>query len=184
MDKRIIAPRGGEWANLSGLPAQIATWEAQVRLALPAPYKRFLLDYGGGHVYPNLFHSKVPPEVLPSADDLAICDRLYGWDYALEQWNGGTYGNGTPPQMFFIGADPGGIELLMSLRPKDAGAIYAWVASSWEWGTPENDEKALFLQDKTFSAFVLGLFDTPDGLGYAAWKTPRRELLARDLILT
>ena len=62
--------------------------------------------------------------------------------------------------MFFLGSTGGGVEVLMSLRPKDHGAIYCWYHSTNIWGTDGNDDGALYEQAESLAAFLSSLTDT------------------------
>ena len=177
----IIAPIDDEWQNLSGLGAQITAWEASAGARLPAPYRAFLLAYNGGAPYPNVFDVAMPDAIWGSTDKQTFVDPLYDFAFAVSLYNGDTFGDGTPRPFFFIGCNPGGLELLISLRPKDAGSIYCWQGTDVPWGTDTNTEAALHLQAKSFPDFIAALYDTPDTIGYDYWESPRHKLLARPL---
>ena len=116
-----IAPEGAEWPDLIQAPDVIATWEQGVGCRLPAAYRSFMLTYRGGRICPSMFVVDQPPEILGMTDFCTFCDPLYDWDHAISLWNGETYFEATPKYFFFIGCNPGGLEILMSLRPADHG---------------------------------------------------------------
>ncbi len=184
MTQQIIAPQHAEWPDLSQSSAKITHWESQTGRRLPADYRNFMTTYGGGRPYPNVFEVAIPDDVWDSYEKTVFCDPLYAWDYAADVWQKSTFGDGTPTDLFFIGTDPGNLQLLLSLRPKDLGKIYLWIPTRDSWGSDTNNETHLYLQAPTFSDFVVGLFDTTDFIGKEHWHTPRNEMLARDLILT
>ncbi len=177
----IIAPLHEEWQNLSGLSKEIAAWELAANARLPAPYRAFLLSYNGGSPYPNVFDVAVPDDIWGSDDKQTFLDALYDFAFSVSLYNGETFDDGTPRPFFFIGSNPGGLELLISLRPKDAGSIYCWQGTDVPWGTDTNTEAALHLQAKSFPDFIAALYDTPDSIGYDYWESPRHKLLARPL---
>jgi hypothetical protein len=183
-EKHIIGPNGNQWPDTSHHLAKIAEFEKISGLRFPEDYRTFLMKYDGGRPYPNTFKVAVPPALWDMAEDLTYVDPLYSWDFSRQLLDKTTYYEGTPECLWFIGCDPGGLELLLSLRPKDHGTIYSWRGTYTAWGTDGNDQATLYMQAPSFTAFVFGLFDTPDKQGYDYWKTPNQILLARDLILT
>ncbi|MCU0800613.1 MAG: SMI1/KNR4 family protein [Rhodobacteraceae bacterium] len=184
MTDPIIAPAGAEWPNLATLGAQIAAWEQTTGLRLPASYRDFLLRYDGGQPYPNVFDVGVPDAVWGIADKQTFVDPLYDFAFAVNMFNGETYGAGTPRPFFFIGCNPGGLEILISLRAQDAGAIYCWFGSDVPWETGTNTSAALYLQAPSFGDFIRSLYDTEDEIGMDHWESPRNKLLAQPLIVT
>jgi SMI1-KNR4 cell-wall len=184
MIKHIIAPLHAEWPDLSKMPATIAQWEAQEGRKIPADYRGFMINYGGGRPYPNVFEVAIPDDLWDSYEKTVFCNPLYAWEYAVGVWAKSTFRDGTPTGLFFIGTDPGNLQLLISLRPKDYGKVYLWVPTNDTWGSDTNNDTHLYLQAPTFTDFIMGLFDTPDSIGKDQWHTPRNEMLARDLILT
>ena len=180
----IIAPLNEEWPNLSGLGREITVWEIEANTSLPSAYRAFLLAYNGGSPYPNVFDVAVPDAIWGSADKQTFLDPLYDFAFSVSLYNGDTFGDGTPRPFFFIGSNPGGLELLISLRPKDAGSIYCWQGTDVPWGTDTNTDSALYLQAKSFPEFIASLYDTPDKIGYDYWESPRHKLLAQPLTIT
>jgi hypothetical protein len=181
MTDPIIAPVDDEWQSPARLEADIIAWETANRTQLPPAYRAFLLQYNGGRPYPNVFDLGIPDVVWGSADKQTFLDVLYDFGPALQIANGETYGGGTPRGFFFIGCTPGGIEILLSLRPTDKGAIYCWQGTDMPWGVAPNDDSALHLQAPAFADFVAALYDTPDRIGHDYWHSPRHEMLARPL---
>lgn len=184
MTDALIAPDGPEWPNLAHMLATITAWESASARRLPQGYRAFLLAYNGGRIYPAMFDVRQPPEVWGMADMATFCDPLYGWEYAISLWQQETYFDSTPPDMFFIGCNPGGMEILMSLRAHDHGRIYTWWGANVPWGDAGNTDSNLYLQANDFADFIAQMYETPDGQAMEYWATPRHKLLARPLIVT
>lgn len=107
-------------------------------------------------------------------------DPFYSWTKVETYTRGDMYGKGTPPEMLFIGCDPGGIEVLLSLRPADYGHLFCWFHSTNIWGTDDNDR--IWYQAASFEAFLGSLHDEPDGSDYESWRTPLFDKLAKPLV--
>jgi hypothetical protein len=103
-----------------------------------------------------------------------------GHDDLLPAARGDVYGKGNPPDMLFIGCEPGGLEILLSLRPGDRGHIFCWPHTTNIWGTDGNTQ--VWHQADSFDAFLGSLFDRQDGSDYAAWRRPIYDTLAKPLI--
>ncbi len=159
MSTPLIAPDGAEWPDLTQAPDIIAAWEQAVGCRLPAAYRSFMLGYGGGRIYPSMFVVDQPPEIWGMTDFCTFCDPLYDWDYAVSLWNGETYLDARPKDFFFIGCNPGGLEILMSLRPADHGCIYTWWGGSLRWGDKGNNERNVYLQAGNFTDFIGQMFE-------------------------
>ncbi|MBD2748178.1 hypothetical protein IC232_15885 [Microvirga sp. BT688] len=82
--------------------------------------------------------------------------------------------------MLFIGCNPGGLEILLSLRAADFGQIFCWLHSTKIWGTEGNDQ--LWLQAPSFEAFIASLYDEPDRSDYDDWHIPIYDKLAKPLV--
>ncbi|CAH2395486.1 hypothetical protein MES4922_120188 [Mesorhizobium ventifaucium] len=129
---------------------------------------------GGGHIRTCLSTLDAQGFENPSEHFL---DPLYSWDHVVT-WTG-EFGNRVPSGSLAIGADPGLIEIILSLRMEDHGAVYSWVRNWGVWGSEENSY--LCPQAATFVAFVASLFDDEEKNGYDYWHTPYRERLQRKL---
>jgi SMI1-KNR4 cell-wall len=182
--KHIIGPNGPQWPDLSQLRTKITEWETASGYRFPEDYRTFMLRYDGGRPYPNTFKVAVPPNLWDMAEDLTYVDPLYSWDFSRALQDKTTYYEGTPNGFWFIGCDPGGLELLLSLRAKDYGRVYSWRGTYNAWGTAGNDDTTVYLQAGSFERFLFTLFDTPDKQGYNYWQTPHQIMLARDITLT
>ncbi|UXN76036.1 SMI1/KNR4 family protein (plasmid) [Devosia sp. A8/3-2] len=173
---RLISPVDEEWETGDATASAISGWEQTTGYALPADYRVFLIAYNGGRPYPNMFrHSALavdegsdnPTEHF--VDPFYARNRVVGWSHEL--------GNRLPAGFLAIGADPGLIEIVLSLRAEDFGATYSWVRNWSSWGSAENSY--LCPQASSFSAFIATLFDDDEKNGYDYWYTPRREKLKR-----
>jgi SMI1-KNR4 cell-wall len=183
--KREIAPLGSAWEDLTMLPSVLESWSIENGVSFPASYRTFLQRFNGGYPYPSLFEIAIPAERWHLSDRVSSCEPLYSFELGQRLWAGETYGPATPPRMWFIGADPFGLELVMSLRTADHGVVYAWMdRSGTAFGSAENNDSHLFRQADSFEGFLAQLHDTPSKDDYQHWATPRHKLLARDLILT
>ena len=143
-----------------------------------------MLRFGGGYPYPNSFDSAIiRAGGVISSDPRMYVEFFYSIAEMQGHWQRETYGDGTPPGMAMIGDEPGGTEVLLSLRPQDFGVVYLWLGRTNVWGTDGNDESALHRQADTFNAFLASLDDTPDKAGYEHWSIPRNLASAREFDL-
>lgn len=184
--KRLIAPvttgwNEGEhdWSFVKDATADIARWERETGHKVPDDYRRFMLRFNGGRVYPRLFRYTVPLERYPSNEPVTMIESFYSWTDGQEYLRGEMYGRGTPPDMLFIGGDPGGLEVLLSLRPSDWGQVFCWPHTTNIWGIEGNSE--IWHQADSFEAFIDSLFDGSDRSDYSAWHVPIYDKLARPL---
>ncbi len=169
-----------DWSFVKDPRQAIAAWEDRTGHRLPDGYRRFMLAFNGGRVYPRLFRYSLPLKHYPSVEPITILNPFYSWDSAERYWHGEVYRRGTPPDMFFIGCDPGGLQILMSVRAEDYGQIFCWVHSTNVWGTDGNDR--LWHQADSFENFLDTLFDEPDESDYKSWNRPGYDKLAKPLV--
>lgn len=184
---RLIAPviegwnRGErDWSYVVDASQDIIRWENNTGRRLPDGYRRFMLKFNGGRVYPRLFRYNVPLEVYPSTEPVTFVDPFYSWASVESYWRGDIYGSGNPTDMLFIGCNPGGLEILLSLRPVDWGHIFCWPHTTTPWGTEDNTQ--VWHQSDSFEAFLDSLYDRQDGSDYADWRIPLYDKLARPLV--
>jgi SMI1 / KNR4 family (SUKH-1) len=182
--KRRIAPHATGWPDAVAAALRISAWEARVGVSLPRTYWDFMITYDGGRVFPAIFDVAVPDDRWGAAGKETFCDPFLAWDTAIARWNGDLFGDKTPQGFFFIAEDGFGLDLLMSLRPKDNGAIYCWQGAQVAWGQPGNDDATLYRQAPDFTAFIAQLYEVPAGDAFAFWNRPNYDIIARDLILT
>jgi hypothetical protein len=175
--ERLISPIERDWHADGDTAAALSRWEQETGLRLPDDYRRFLIRYNGGRPYPNLFrHSARDADGAQNPTEHFV-DPLYGWDRVVP-WSS-ELANRLPPGSLAIGADPGLLEIVLSLRPEDHGAIYSWLRNRAAWGSAENSY--LCPQASSFSAFVASLSDDDEKNGHACWHTPLGERLRRKL---
>ncbi len=175
----LIAPEGAAWPDLGCLATTIDQWERSHSRKLPVDYTSFLTTYNGGRIYPSIFNVQQPPEVWGMSDFSTFLDPLYDWQHAAELWSGSTYLDGTPPGMFFLGCNPGGLEMLISLRPHDHGRIFSWWGSSVTWGEPGNNESNIYVQSSNFTNFIDQMYESENEQSLSYWDSPRHRALAR-----
>lgn len=176
---RLISPLGDGWSEAGANAEAIAQWERETALRLPDDYRAFLLRYDGGRPYPNLFwHTAREPGDFPNPSEGYI-DPISGWARVVS-WSA-ELGNRLPPKTLAIAADPGLVEILLSLREEDHGAIHSWVRNWGGWGSQDNDY--LCPQAASFTAFIASLSDDEEKNGYEYWHTPATARLQRELIV-
>lgn len=175
---RFISPVGEGWEAGEPIASAISSWEQSAGYALPSDYRAFLVNFNDGRPYPNMFRhtSLIPEEGSPNPTEHFV-DPFYSWGRTVE-WSH-ELENRLPDGCLSIGADPGLLEIVLSLRPEDFGAVYSWVRNWASWGSAENNY--LCLQASSFGAFVAALFDDDEQNGHNYWHTPRRESLKRTL---
>lgn len=174
---RVISPVEQEWSAAGTAAAAVSRWELESGLGLPDDYRRFVIRYDGGRPYPNMFkHTALDDQGAQNPSDHLV-DPLYSWDRVVT-WSG-ELGNRLPPKCLAIGADPGLLEIVLSLRAEDYGAVYSWVRNRAVWGSAENSY--LCRQAPSFGGFVAALSDDAEQSGRACWYTPRADRLKREL---
>lgn len=174
---RLISPVGKEWGADGAAAPAISAWEHETGLRLPDDYRGFMLRYDGGRPYPLTFrHTALDAQGFENPSEHYL-DPFYDWNRVVA-WSE-ELGNRLPPGTVSVGADPGLLEIVLSLREGDHGAVYSWVRNWGAWGNEENSY--LCPQAPSFRAFVTSLFDDGERNGYDYWHTPRRERLKRDL---
>lgn len=184
--KRLIAPTTAgwnkgerDWSYVADPNRDIARWEQETKHILPSDYRRFMLKFNGGRVFPRLFRYTVPLDRYPSTQPCTKVKVFYSWAEVVSYGRGDIYGKGNPADMLFIGCDPYSLEILLSLRPTDFGHIFCWVHTSTPWGTEGNTE--VWHQADSFEGFLASLYDRTDGSDYGAWHVPIYDKLAKPL---
>lgn len=171
-----------DWSYVSDPTSALAAWEHARNISLPQDYRNFLVKYNGGRVFPRLFKHKMGPlQAGPYVDETGqtYLDLILPWESVESHWRRETYGDGVPPEHLVIGDTPGGIQILMSVRPTDKGTISSWYHSTSAWGTDGNT-KTHPLAD-SFTDFLRSLYD--DGNDYEGWHIPVYDKVAKDLEL-
>jgi hypothetical protein len=170
-----------DWSFVPDPKNDIAAWERRTGFHLPDEYRKFLLKFNGGSVYPRLFKHSISPDILPSISPEEFVDRIYRWDQVEALNNGQGYGQGIPPKCLNIAETPGPLEILLSCDESDFGMIYGWIRSSNPWGTGTNKEKYLLAAD--FSIFLKMLYDDEEKTDYEGWFIPAYTPVIRELEL-
>lgn len=172
-----------EWSFVKVPTSAIEAWEQQETLSLPDDYRRFMLRYNGGRVYPRLFRTAAALSRMlgphQPTDNLAQVDPIYDWAYVEAHWRGEVYGRGVPPCHLAIAGTPGSIQVLMALTADRYGRIYVWHHTTEPWGT--DADCWVWPQADSFSQFLDGLFDDTDCSDFRAWRRPIYDRLAKDL---
>lgn len=184
MSNKLIRPsqQGSQritWDDVPNPTAEVTAFESQNNFTLPNDYRRFILNYNGGRVYPCMFKYTVPLEIYPSAEPVTFLDPLYDWAFAMQIWNGDIYPGSNPPNMLAIGSDPGGLQVLLSLQKDSFGKIFTWVQSQESWGAENND--TIYPQAASFREFMDSLYDNADKDAYEYWHRPGLAHLERKL---
>jgi len=128
--------------------------EAKISRAVPATYRKFLLDHNGGHPEPADFH------FADSKEDGGIVAAFFGVNVSgamnLEDTLR-TYADRIPTRMFPIAHDPGGNLILLVVSGKDKNKIYFWDhEEEAEEGEPPTEDN-LTLISNSFTAFLNSL---------------------------
>lgn len=172
-----------EWSFVRDPLAEIEAWERREGLKLPEDYRRFMLRYNGGRVYPRLFRTEaVLVRMLgpyEPTSELTHVDPIYDWATVESHWRGETYREGVPPRHLVIAGTPGSIQVLMALTAEGWGRIYTWIHSTDSWGTDRNTRTWSIAE--SFSQFLDGLFDDENGSDFRNWRRPIYDRLAREL---
>ena len=171
-----------DWSFVEDPRSEIEQWEKRESILLPPEYRKFLLKFNGGSVYPRLFKNTIGPLQLgPYVDNSSedYVDLIHNWKTVESHWRGEIYGEGVPPKHLVIASTPGPVQLLMSLNSANFGAVYSWVHSTNKWGTDGNTE--IFPQAHNFKAFLHSLYDDQEQSDYESWHLPIYDKLAREL---
>ncbi len=167
------------WDAAPDAKYDIEKWESDNNIQLPDDYRRFMIKFNGGRVYPCTFKYAVPVERYIFSKPETFCDPIFRWSSVEKNWNGEVYGEGCPPGMLTVARDPGGIIVLLSVRKEDYGKIYVWPHSSYKWG--DEDNRDMWLQANSFSEFLDSLYDDEEKNGYDYWYRPGLKHLVRKL---
>jgi hypothetical protein len=174
-----------DWSFVKDPRLEIEAWEQREGLLLPESYRKFMLEYNGGNVYPSLFHTQAALQGMlgpyEPTSDVTLVDCILSWATVEEHWRGETYDRGVPPLHLVFAQTPGSIQLLMSLTPKNHGQIFTWIHSSNDWGTENNS--LLFPLANSFTEFLRGLYDDEEKTSYDYWYAPSYDTLAKELQL-
>ena len=167
-----------EWAEVSGTEELINEWEAENELNLPDDYKKFMVKYNGGILYPLIFNHNIPLELWPSGEELLYLDSLHPWDYGALLWRDESQSYPRPKNTLEIGSDPGGIGVILSLQAQSYGQIFL----NLSFAVPGDGEPKLrnYHLANSFREFVFEkLYETSDREGYDYWYSSDAEKNAK-----
>lgn len=125
--------------------AKLEAFETGVGRRLPAEFRDFLLNVGGGELEENGIEfgdRDLWMEGLFSVDPA-------DWSYDISR-HMATLGP-FPEEFIVIGTDPGGNSVLLDIGTDRAGSVWFW---DHELEHPDLDESPLFLIDESFSRFM------------------------------
>ena len=174
-----------DWSFVENPRVEIESWEKREGLSLPESYRKFMLQYNGGRVYPQTFRTEagvglmLGPYVCQS--DEAYCEYILSWTSVESHWRGDIFGKGVPPKHLVFAGTPGSIELLMSMTEENYGKIYSWIHTNSDWG--EEGNNLIFLLANSFTEFLSSLYDDEEKNGYQNWWTPLYNELAKEFQL-
>ena len=164
----VIAPDRDGWSKREDNLGAVLSLEEAVGCLLPQDYRDFLLEYNGGAPYPQVFRFAPDPE-----DPDRFLDRLHSAEFAQQLFVERPFGDNLPTGTLIIGEDPGGLQLLLSLRAEDLGRVHALY--------PVDASPLVTLAD-SFRDFLRLLHETEDGIGFEHWHTPARRAHCRKLL--
>lgn len=164
-----------DWSFVKDAREDIKVWETNAGKKLPDDYRRFMLKFNGGRVYPSLLRHNV----TSYSAEPTILEYFYSWDDVVRHANMEVYFSGTPEGFLIIGGDPGGLEVLLSYRDEDAGKIFCWYHTTTSWGTEDN--KVVWHQAESFSELLASLYDDESETSHQHWYMPVCDVLARPL---
>jgi hypothetical protein len=168
-----------DWSFVRDPRIAIEAWETREGIHLPEDYRKFMLQFNGGYVYPRIFRHNIPKTAMPLGNDEMPVDPIYDWRTVEGHWRGETYGLGIPPRHLAIAGTPGSLELLMALDDPNFGSIFAWVQSGSIYGTDTNVE--IYPQAGGFTEFLMSLHDDAERSDHDAWHLPIFDKLAKEL---
>lgn len=166
-----------DWSYVPNAEPAVLAWEQANEIRLPEDYRRFILKFNGGSVYPRIFKFTVSDQTGVSSDQEELLDRLYRWD--VVQTNARTYKSALPSGYLLVAETPGPIEILLSVSQAHFGAIFAWSRTSHVWGGEDNS--LIWPVADSFSDFLSSLYDDAEASDYDAWYLPVYLPLIRDL---
>lgn len=172
-----------DWSFVKDPTSDIERWEQETGYKLPPDYRKFMIRFNGGRVFPRRFHTRLakgPIGPYDNESDITYVNPISSWKSVESHWREETYGTGIPPQHLAIASAPGAIQLLMSLDPENYGKIFAWCHTR----TPRGEEGNNILDPvaSDFTTFLKSLFSGGDE-DFTSWRTPVFDKIARDFEL-
>lgn len=140
----------------------IANWEAQ-NVPLPAGYKRFMLKYDGGFIYPDMFRLNVddPDDWLEDVDDPTQLNTIDSWKTFVER-------NARKDEIYsnthvVIGSDITSNSILIDISGEHPGSVVFWYRNNDSWDEDDGPVPIGILAP-SFEVFLKEtLFARPDG---------------------
>ena len=127
--------------------SMVIEFEANLGVALPTDYRKFLLTYNGGSPIPYGFD-------VPGWGD-SLVNELYGLGFAdhrsLDRAIERKVEVLSKTQTIPIGYDPGGNGIFMGVAPQNFGVVYFF--------DHEDEEVALIQLAPSFEAFIESLYE-------------------------
>lgn len=166
-----------DWSYVPSAEQSVTCWETSSKIRLPDDYRRFMLRFNGGSVYPRFFELCLTDGGELTHQQEELLDRIYQWDDVLSISS--SYGAAIPSSSLIVAETPGPFEVLLSTAPASFGAIFAWERTLNKWGTDGN-EKTHRLAD-SFTEFLGRLSDNEELSDYEEWYLPVYASLIRDV---
>jgi len=137
---------------------EVARFESQAGITLPADYREFLLTHGGGVPAPDTFQ-------LADGSDESFVDQLYYLDKKFDDYGNllhirGVFSDVYPEKLVMIGRDPLGNQICLFLSGPRQGAVGLWYH---EYGSVQNDqelEEAVKVISGSFAEFLASLYES------------------------
>jgi len=164
---------------------QIAQWEAN-NIAIPQPYKDFLLKFNGGTVdEKNAFNIPKMKNESMLREFFGIHDGLGGLDYIMHTY---ITRSRCPRKYFAIGSDMLDNLILMGQDEKNMGEVFFWDHENEVVEGAKPHEKNIYKVSKDLKSFIKNLYvykDKDDSFGpvnklYNGSDDEIRELLTSD----
>jgi hypothetical protein len=138
---------------------EIADFEAELRFVLPADYRHFLAQYGGGEPMPSSFSmAEIDDDSMVQTFYFATSNRR---EYASLRNMVKVFSDVFPDGLLPIGRDPGGNQIVLELSGAHTGRVLFW---NHEGDRVDNIEQSIGLGDLTvlspsFDDFVGTLYE-------------------------
>lgn len=167
-----------DWSYVPDAEPAVLVWEQTNNVRLPEDYRRFILKFNGGSVYPRMFKITVSFGDADSSEQEEMLDRIYRWDTV--QANAQSYKSAIPSGFLLVAETPGAIEILLSVSQEHFGAVFAWSRTTHVWGTDTNS--VIWRLADNFSYFLSHLYDDAEASDYESWCLPVYGSLMRELV--
>lgn len=160
---------GGPWPTPPSA-LELSHWEA-AHVALPEDYKRFLIKYNGGSIYPSDFYTGLSAEVADKfdVDKHTTVSILFDWQDFLATNAGGT--RDWQHFMLAIGHDIGAGLIGISTAPETLGSVVYWsldLSNKWDLDKGPIPIGAIA---PSFSSFLFEALHSEHGVAFR-WDLP------------